>query len=233
MDMKQPNVQLDKEQLEEACIAITSIPALVDGAMKLIAPWLKANGDLFNNQGVIKAHADRLRGHAAAMVQTMAQLDRFGGTHYLVGVDPSIGKLPEGNGMVETETAYGNERLARLSAGDVRNAIEFDTELKDTFGLAFVDEELREPLLQALECLQIEIEDGSATMPGIAVKVLKAFLKAYPRASARYYSGTDTWPRPSAVIQAEIDYRMPDALEWLRYELNEALRQEASLKASG
>jgi hypothetical protein len=30
-------------------------------------------------------------------------------------------------------------------------------------------------------------------------------------------------------IQAEIDARMPDALDWLRYELKEALEQEAAL----
>jgi hypothetical protein len=74
------------------------------------------------------------------------------------------------------------------------------------------------------------MEDGTATMPGTVVTVLKKFIKGHPRGFGRYYTGTDPWPRPAAVIQAEIDERMPYALSWLRHELGDALEQETALK---
>jgi hypothetical protein len=131
--------------------------------------------------------------------------------------------------IVETEDAYDETEMNSLDCSDVRDAIEFDTELKATFGLAWIDEEVREPLHDALHLLHDLTKDGVATVPGTALRVLKVLLKGHPRGFGRYYSGTDPWPRASAKIQAEIDARMPDALDWLRYELKEALEQEAAL----
>jgi hypothetical protein len=74
------------------------------------------------------------------------------------------------------------------------------------------------------------LEDGTATVPGMMVKCVKAILKGCPRAFGSYYAGKDSWPRDSAVVQAEIDYRMPEALNWLRVELKDALEYEARVR---
>ncbi len=129
--------------------------------------------------------------------------------------------------IAETKDAYDQARLDRLDCRDLRDAIEFDTELKDTFGVAWLDDEAREPLLNALERVQILIEDGGSTTAGIAVTALKILMKGHPRGFGRYYTGKDPWPLPSDVVQAEIDRRLPFALEWLRVELAEALSEEA------
>jgi hypothetical protein len=133
--------------------------------------------------------------------------------------------------IVEQECAYDQSALDRLCCRDLRDAIEFETELKDTFGFAWVDDEIQEPLTDALQRLHDMIEDGSATMAGIAVTVLKVLMKGHLRGFGRYYSGKDPWPRPSAVVRAEIDRLMPSALEWLRVELEEALAEEADASA--
>jgi hypothetical protein len=128
--------------------------------------------------------------------------------------------------IIESEHAYDQERLNRLDSYDIREAAEFETEFKNTFGFAWVDEEVREPLTRALERLMHMLEDGTATIPGIVATVLKVLMMGHPRGFGRYYSGKDPWPRPSAIVQAEIDQEMPFALEWLRFELEEALEQE-------
>ena len=135
-------------------------------------------------------------------------------------------KHPSSLEIVETRDAYDDKRLDRLNSRDIIDAVQFDTEFKDTFGFAWIDEEVRNPLADALEQLLVELEDAGATIPGIVVRVLKVVMKGHPRGFGRYYSGTDLWPRPSQVVQKEIDERLPDALNWLRFELKEALEEE-------
>jgi hypothetical protein len=131
--------------------------------------------------------------------------------------------------IVESDTAYDQNRLDRLCSRDIRDALEFETEFKDTFGFAWVDEEARVPLEDSLKCLLAMQEDGAATIPGMVVAALKVLLKGHPRGFGRYYSGKDPWPRPSSVVQAEIEKEMPFALYWLRFELKEALEMEGKI----
>ena len=128
--------------------------------------------------------------------------------------------------VAESPHAYDDRKIDKLTARDIRDAVEFDTEFKDTFGFVWIDEEVRNPLADALEQLLVELQDAGATIPGIVVRVLKVFMMRHLRGFGRYYSGTDPWPRPSQVVQKEIDERLPDALDWLRFELKEALEEE-------
>jgi hypothetical protein len=114
-----------------------------------------------------------------------------------------------------------------LDARGVRDALEFNTELKDMYGFAWIDDEVSVPLRDSLHQSLDMLEDGSATMLGMVVSAQKMLMKRHPRGFGRYYSGKDPWPRPAGEIQAEIDAAMPDALEWLRYELKESLEAEA------
>jgi hypothetical protein len=131
--------------------------------------------------------------------------------------------------LVESSYAYDLEALKSLDERDIFDAMQFETELKGMFGLIWIDDELRDPLEAALEQFHEMLEEGSATVPGMFATSLKVFLKGHLRAFGRYYTGKDPWPRPSAVVQAEIDQRMPYALNWLRVELEEALEEERSV----
>ena len=175
----------------------------------------------------MSVHADKIRRHSVALADRIAEFGKPStGRVLLLSSDIRILGPDK---VVETEHAYDDAKIDALDEGDIRDAIEFDTELKDMFGLASIDDELREPLHDALHLLHDQMEDGVAKVPGTAVEMLKKFIKGHPRGFGRYYTGTDPWPRPSAEIQAEIDAQMPDALYWLRYELKEALEQEAAL----
>jgi hypothetical protein len=97
--------------------------------------------------------------------------------------------------------------------------------LMKMFDLRFLDRELRRVIDPALESIADLHQYGRVTMPGLGVGVLKTALKNNA-AFDRYFQKPNEWPRPSAEVQAEIDNRMPDALQWLRRELEEALKKE-------
>lgn len=220
------NTKLDKE-LENAKATLDIIPRLITHAMNLIDGWLEAQDRMTSQDSVVMCvHADRIRCHSIALAERIADLNKPSTGRVLLLSDGLRVLGPEC--VIETKDAYDEAKISTLDDRDIRDAIEFDTELKDMFGLAWIDDELRIPLHDALHVLHDQMEDGVANIPGTVVKALKALLKRHPRGFGRYYTGTDRWPRPSAEVQAEIDNRMPDALDWLRYELNEALEQEAA-----
>jgi hypothetical protein len=205
-----------------------SIKPLVDEVFKQVEAWLEANGrSPYEAWGVVFQHAKGSRVHSAAMAQRIHEL----GSPPAPVAPNGIGNPPEVHVIAETDLSYDEDQLDRLTSRDLRDAIEFDSEFKDTFGLSRVDEEIRVPLNDAMELLLTMLEDGTATVPGMMVKAIKVILKGCPRAFGSYYAGKDSWPRDSAVVQAEIDYRMPEALNWLRVELKEALEWEAQVKA--
>jgi hypothetical protein len=131
--------------------------------------------------------------------------------------------------LVESNYTYGQEQLNQLDERDIYDAAQFESELKDMFGFSWVDDEVREALVAALVCLHDMLEDASATTAGICVTTIKTLMKGHLRGFGRYYNGVDPWPRPSAVVQDDIDTRMPEALRWLRCELAEALKWEATV----
>jgi hypothetical protein len=230
MNTPWPSVQLDPE-LETARSTLSSINALVDEAVNHTEAWLQAKDKMHGHEwAVIELHARRLRTHSAALAQRIAELGSPFFSRLIAAADStSIGDPPEAEKVIETEDAYDQDKLNSLGARDIRDAIEFNTEFKDAFGFAWIDEEIRAPLTDALEKLLDLLKDGNASIPGMMVTVLKVLLQGHPRGFGRYYSGTDPWPRPSAVVQVEIDARMPDALYWLRFELKEALEEEARI----
>lgn len=226
MNVTLSSTELDKK-LENAKATVDIIPRLITHGMKLIDAWLEAQDRMSSHESVvICVHADKIRSHSVALAERITDLDK-----------PSAGRVLLLSGglrvldperVVETKDAYDETKINNLDDRDIRDAIEFDTELKDMFGLAWIDDELREPLRDALHLVHNQMEDGNANVPGTVVKALKVLLKRHPRGFGRYYAGSDPWPRPSPEIQAEIDARMPDALDWLRYELKEALEEEAA-----
>jgi hypothetical protein len=60
------------------------------------------------------------------------------------------GRILDPEKIVETKDAYDETKLNALDERDVRDAIEFDTETKEMFGLAWIDDEVRMPLHDAL-----------------------------------------------------------------------------------
>lgn len=223
-----PNLQ--DSDLAEAVRLVSSIEPLVRQAEAHVQHWLATKEGLVGDgRYVIAEQTGRLIAIASALTQHIPMLNAHRGVHYFRRLDHDASRAMD---LIETETAYDADRLRRLDARDIRDATKFDTELKDTFGLASMDEELRNPLCDALSRLLDNLEDGSSTVPGMVVMSIKALLKGHPRGFGRYYSGKDPWPRSPAVVQTEIDERMPDALRWLRYELQEAHEQEASLANS-
>jgi hypothetical protein len=117
-----------------------------------------------------------------------------------------------------------------LDSHDFSWALEFESEFKATFGFAWVDEEVRRPVEKALQRALDLHEDGSATL--MVAAALKELLKGHLRGFGRYFARKDPWPRPSSVVQAEIDEEMPFALDWLRVELEEALEMERKIASS-
>jgi hypothetical protein len=226
MNTPSPSTKLD-EKLESARTKLATIHSLADKAMKEIDAWLEAEDRRSSHESVVMCvHADKIRSHSVALAERIAELGKpsTGRVLLLSGAT----RILDPEKIVETEHAYDEAKINTLDERDIRDAIEFDTELKDMFGFAWIDDEVRMPLHDALHLLHDLMEDGVANVPGTVVRVLKILLKGHPRGFGRYYSGSDPWPRPSAEIQAEIDARMPDALDWLRYELAEALEEEAA-----
>jgi hypothetical protein len=225
MDTPSPSTELDKE-LENAKATVVVIERLITHAMKEIDAWLEAEDRMSSHESVVMCvHADKVRRHSVALAGRIAELGKPSTGRVLLLSGAS--RILDPEKIVETQDAYDETKINTLDDRDIRDAIEFDTELKDMLGLAWIDDEARIPLHDALHLLHDLMEDGVANVPGTVVRVLKVLLKGHPRGFGRYYSGTDPWPRPSANIQAEIDARMPDALDWLQYELKEALEQEA------
>jgi hypothetical protein len=228
MNDPSPSAQLD-EELESASAKLASINLLAHAAMKEIDAWLDEKGQGLSFEAtVMSVHARRLHRHSAALAERIAGLatplpDRLlllSGSTRILSFDPDK--------VVETEDAYNQDKINTLSARDIRDAIEFDSELKDMFGFAWLDDEVRIPLADSLHLLLDMLEDAVANVPGMVVSALKILIKGHPRGFGRYYPGKDPWPRPSVEIRAEIDAQMPDALDWLRYELKEALEEEAA-----
>ncbi|XIA65699.1 hypothetical protein ACFIOY_05455 [Bradyrhizobium sp. TZ2] len=221
------SVGLDKD-LESAKDVVAIVVPLITHAMKEIDAWLKAKSRTTNYDYewvVMAVHADKIRNHCIALADRVAGLSTPSDRRVLLLSGGARVLDPEK--ISETSDAYDNNKLNNLDERDIRDAIEFNTELKDMFGLAWIDDEISEPLRDALQLLHEVIEDGAAIVPGTVVRVLKVLLKGHRRGFSRYYTGTDPWPRPSVQVQAEIDAQMPNALDWLRYELKEALEEEA------
>jgi hypothetical protein len=221
------------KDLENAKAIVAIIARLTVHAMKDVDAWLEAEdrATSYEYESLVMAvHADKIRDHSVALADRIANLGKPSNGRVLL-TSGGVRILPPEQ-ISETKDAYDVAKLNKLDERDIRDAIEFNTELKDMFGLGWIDEEIGVPLRDALHLLCELLEDGVAIVPGTVVRVLKVLLKGHPRGFSRYYTGTDPWPRPSAEIQAEIDARMPDALDWLRYELKEALEQEADLANS-
>jgi hypothetical protein len=132
---------------------------------------------------------------------------------------------PEPEDIVDSSTAIGIAELNRLNQGDLMTAIEFRSDREDMFGLGWSDAEIEEPLVDTLHVATELGEDETITKHGMAVRVLKTFIKRHRRGFGRYFSGHRE--RSSAEIQAEIDVRMPYQMQWLRNELRQALEEEA------
>jgi hypothetical protein len=221
-------------ELEEVLAKLQIIKPTVDEAMKVIDSWLKPRDrqDSFESL-VMDDHAFRLCDHAAALVKRVSELgtplpDRT------LGLSDGTRILNVEHVVVESELAYDQEKINALDERDIRDALEFDSELKDMFGFAWIDDEARGLLRDALNQMEYMLEDGVATTRGVTVSQLKLLMKQFPRGFGRYYSGNDPFPRPAAQVQAEIDTAMPHALEYLRFELKEALELEgAAAKAAG
>jgi hypothetical protein len=227
--MDKPQAQAG-QQIETARAKLASIDTLLDEVMKHIQNWFQT-GDRVRNpeREVIELQAYNLRNSVAAFSQRALQLDSPFFGRLLAAQDLSSMRIgPKAECIVETDDAYNEEKLTGLGSRDIRDAIEFDTEFKDMFGLAWIDDEIGQPLTDALELLVDMLEDGNATVPGMVVKCLKTVLKGHPRGFGHYFSGEDHFPRPSVVVQVEIDERMPEALRWLRFELQEAIEREGN-----
>jgi len=226
MQMTNPlsSTKLNNE-LEYVRSIIAIIGRIVTLLMAKVDEWLLANHRDYERV-VMCIHASKIIDHATALAECIAHLDTPSERKVLLLSGGS--RIGSTNKIVETEDAYDEERLNDLDKRDIQDAIEFETERKDMFGLAWMDEELRVPLSDALQVIHEEMERNATNVAATSVKALKALLKGHSRGFAHYYTGADRWPRPSAEIQAEIDAQMPDALEWLRYELKEALEEEAA-----
>jgi hypothetical protein len=209
--------------LERFLTGAADLAAGVDKLRNLI----KADGYDRPDHEVISLHLDRMKQHVAAIKH---RIDNPPGVRPDEGhplQNPAVYGFAQPT-LVECEYAFDAADLRAFSVRDLQDAIDFDTGLKATFGFSIVDEEVREPLITALEVLQADLDAGNSIDLGLVMRMLKTFIKGHPRAFGRYFKGDDPWPRPSTVIQVEIDRRMPDALEWLRYELNEAIEAEKS-----
>jgi hypothetical protein len=218
-----PNAEVAETtaSLDKASALFGSIEREIGEASKLIQAWFEARGQRHSDAlGVIRQHVHRVTNHSSALSEWMRKLT---GPHAVVYAAASVGEPPQSNGIVEVDDAYDDKKLASLTSRDLSDAIEFNTEFKQTFGFVWIDEEGREPLTDAMEELLALLEDGSATVPGMLIKALKKAVKGHVRGFGRYYTGgSDPWPRPPAIVEAEIEYRMPDALWWLRQELADA-----------
>jgi hypothetical protein len=227
--MSQSKSDPPNDDLAKVMSLVSQIDPLVQQAKACVDAWIEAKDkNECREWDVISVHIERLSNRVAVLKDRIVDL-RSPFNPRLFKRDWSEAFLGKGK-IIETGDAYDEERLNRLCARDVRDASEFGSEMRDMFGFASMDEELDTPLTAALECLLIELEDARATVPGSLVKAMKVLFKGHPRCFGRYYTGTDTWPRPSAVVQAEIDIRMPEALRWLRYELSEAIEWEATMQ---
>lgn len=222
-----------QKEIDAACFEFSAIRAVAAHCiekLERLRDEYRADRDRWD---VVFVHADRLKEHAAAIQERLHALGSPAIASLFSPEDVDIGRIPNPNELVEHSTAYHTEKIRSLNVRDIEDAIEFNTELRDTFGIAVSDEEVDTALTAAMLKLLEELEGGSASVPGLVILVLKALMKAHPRAFGRYYTGVESWPRPSAVVQAEIDTRMPDALSWLRFELHEALDVEASGEKGG
>jgi hypothetical protein len=180
---------------------------------------------------VILTHGNRLGEHAAAIEGRLRSSEPASEAIPFSRADLQLRHVPHSSELLDHDEAYDQDKIRKLEVRDIEDALDFHTELKATFGIATSDEEVEVPLSAAMSKVLDELERGDASIPGLVVLALKAFMKAHPRGFGRYYTGNDPWPRPPAVVQAEIDTRMPEALQWLRYELSEALEAHAREKA--
>jgi hypothetical protein len=124
------------------------------------------------------------------------------------------------------------DEVQRAELGDLHKAWEFRTEFLQTFDLHRTDDWLDEGLLPALETYIESAESGTCTPEGCFIRAIRTLLRKHS-AFATYIPGPEApWPRPSAIVQAEIDSRMPEALDCLDFELGCALEEER-LRSSG
>jgi hypothetical protein len=260
MNTDSPHDQLEQD-LKAGAALISSISPLVDEAVKQADAWLDAKGKTCSNEwAVIRAHADKLRTHSAALAQRFMQLDSpFSAGLFAVPTsssirdageahnhprrghisDPAVIEKPEpgseGHQSNDDAGNVGNDDHVQVSkrnhvleTHDLREAYCYETELRALFDFKFIDLELDQALLPALEIVLALQETGEATPLGMVVTFAETLMKGHPRGFGRYFSGVDRpWPRPSHVIQAEIDKRTPDYLDSLQLELSAALQDEA------
>ncbi|MEZ0058132.1 hypothetical protein ACVII1_006276 [Bradyrhizobium elkanii] len=203
--------------------------AELDACVERLVAFVKAEGrdekQIHAGREVILLHLNRMKEHSEAIKFRIdsppeSRLDK------LLTRDPAVVGFAE-SVLIESESAYDDARLRVFDRYDLRDAIDFNTEMKDTFGLSTIDEEIGSPLRRALRVLETVLDGGGSIDLGHVMQALKTFMMGHPRGFARYFSGKDPWPRPSTVVQVEIDTRMPDALYFLRHELDEALEVEA------
>jgi hypothetical protein len=123
--------------LESIAAKLQSIKPLVDEVFKQVEAWLEANGRSYHEAwDVIWQHAQRTRVHSAAMSQRIHELANPK-TPIAPNVD-GIGNPPEVHVIAETDLAYDENQVNRLTSRDLHDAIQFDSEFKDTFGLSRV-----------------------------------------------------------------------------------------------
>lgn len=134
----------------------------------------------------------------------------------------------------EQPRANDLDRLKSLENGELHTAYEFQTEGMELFQLKRIDGELDAAWLPAMKLILELDETGEWSPCGIAVAGLLKFMRGHPRAFGRYFDGPDMpYPRPSNVIQAEMDRLMPDYVSYLKDEMELALEEEASAANSG
>lgn len=117
--------------------------------------------------------------------------------------------------------------LEKASFRDVQDAADFQTELQQMFNLRRIDADLDRTLLPALNAYIAAAESRLATPEGCFIIALKTLLHQHP-AFHKFVAGpVEVYPRPSAVVQADIDDLQPYYVRCLKEELAEALSQEA------
>lgn len=221
-----------QKELERAHFEFYVIGKFVKHCREKLDSLHKQYRDARPDWDVVLTHGNRLGEHAAAIEGRLRSSEPASEVIPFSQADLQLGHVPHSGELLEHDEAYDEDKIRKLDVRDVQNALDFHTELKATFGIATCDEEVDVPLSAAMSKVLDELERGDASVPGVVVLALKAFMKAHPRGFGRYYSGNDPWPRAPAVVQAEIDTRMPEALQWLRYELSEALSAERPEKSA-
>jgi hypothetical protein len=144
---------------------------------------------------------------------------------------------PETNAS-ETTTVHGDipswtvEEIQQAELEELETTYELLTEFMQAFDLLRVDDEIDGCLSPAIRTFIDCMESGKFTPAGAFIMAIRKLVNSH-RVFRAYLPGPQApWPRSSAVINAEIEERLPDALRYLRDELEVALAVEADVALS-